>query len=267
MFGFGKKTYEGPSAAGRREDFIFDCAKAAANLYGVMALRDFADKVVAAWHPECREDAASPEMALKLEERARRENADFTIREGEIVHAAIRDDWARQSAVRKFHLGRTPWMPGKEGEFLEHGKSEELCVPAAKAFRGLCGKQDAQAGASMSQELIDLCRQGCGEDGDLDMAACLLPMTTGTDGEKIARALTDLRNKTRVWALFGHTAEELGLQREVHPKDNPLDGASQPEQPAAASALAKSDIDLSKIGRNDPCPCGSGKKYKKCCGR
>jgi len=22
-----------------------------------------------------------------------------------------------------------------------------------------------------------------------------------------------------------------------------------------------------KPGRNDPCPCGSGKKYKKCCGR
>jgi SWIM/SEC-C metal-binding protein len=22
-----------------------------------------------------------------------------------------------------------------------------------------------------------------------------------------------------------------------------------------------------KVGRNDPCPCGSGKKYKKCCGQ
>jgi preprotein translocase subunit SecA len=22
-----------------------------------------------------------------------------------------------------------------------------------------------------------------------------------------------------------------------------------------------------KIGRNDPCSCGSGKKYKKCCGK
>lgn len=22
-----------------------------------------------------------------------------------------------------------------------------------------------------------------------------------------------------------------------------------------------------KVGRNDPCPCGSGKKYKQCCGR
>ena len=24
--------------------------------------------------------------------------------------------------------------------------------------------------------------------------------------------------------------------------------------------------DASKVGRNDLCPCGSGKKYKKCCG-
>lgn len=23
---------------------------------------------------------------------------------------------------------------------------------------------------------------------------------------------------------------------------------------------------IRKVGRNDPCPCGSGKKYKKCCG-
>ena len=26
-------------------------------------------------------------------------------------------------------------------------------------------------------------------------------------------------------------------------------------------------INDQKIGRNDPCPCGSGKKYKKCCGK
>ena len=27
----------------------------------------------------------------------------------------------------------------------------------------------------------------------------------------------------------------------------------------------KSDIDYSNVKRNDPCPCGSGKKYKNCC--
>ena len=24
---------------------------------------------------------------------------------------------------------------------------------------------------------------------------------------------------------------------------------------------------VKKVGRNDPCPCGSGKKYKQCCGK
>lgn len=28
----------------------------------------------------------------------------------------------------------------------------------------------------------------------------------------------------------------------------------------------KPEIDTTKVGRNDPCPCGSGKKFKKCCG-
>ncbi len=29
---------------------------------------------------------------------------------------------------------------------------------------------------------------------------------------------------------------------------------------------ARTVVKEAKIGRNDPCPCGSGKKYKKCCG-
>jgi len=30
---------------------------------------------------------------------------------------------------------------------------------------------------------------------------------------------------------------------------------------------SKTVVNESKVGRNDPCPCGSGKKYKKCCGK
>ena len=36
---------------------------------------------------------------------------------------------------------------------------------------------------------------------------------------------------------------------------------------AAQQDQAQTPIRVKKIGRNDPCPCGSGKKYKKCCGR
>lgn len=34
-----------------------------------------------------------------------------------------------------------------------------------------------------------------------------------------------------------------------------------------SSPVAKPAAPKSAVGRNDPCPCGSGKKYKKCCGR
>ena len=31
-------------------------------------------------------------------------------------------------------------------------------------------------------------------------------------------------------------------------------------------SIVRKPVSVTKIGRNDPCPCGSGKKYKKCCG-
>ena len=34
-----------------------------------------------------------------------------------------------------------------------------------------------------------------------------------------------------------------------------------------ASAMNSAQVRRVKIGRNDPCPCGSGKKYKNCCGK
>jgi hypothetical protein len=37
--------------------------------------------------------------------------------------------------------------------------------------------------------------------------------------------------------------------------------------PPASSAPAHPALGQPKIGRNDPCPCGSGKKYKKCHGK
>ena len=44
---------------------------------------------------------------------------------------------------------------------------------------------------------------------------------------------------------------------------------ANPIMASASGEIAKKKITVvkgSKVGRNDPCPCGSGKKYKKCCG-
>ena len=36
-------------------------------------------------------------------------------------------------------------------------------------------------------------------------------------------------------------------------------------RPAASLAKMTRDARKIKVGRNDPCPCGSGKKFKRCC--
>ncbi len=55
-----------------------------------------------------------------------------------------------------------------------------------------------------------------------------------------------------------HYHHELASFRQVDGAWKYVDGVIDPK-PAQRTTTAKA-------GRNDPCPCGSGKKYKKCCG-
>jgi preprotein translocase subunit SecA len=54
---------------------------------------------------------------------------------------------------------------------------------------------------------------------------------------------------------------EADLQHEDQTKDLRYSDGAEEVQKTPYRRKGK------KIGRNDPCPCGSGKKYKKCCGR
>jgi hypothetical protein len=57
-------------------------------------------------------------------------------------------------------------------------------------------------------------------------------------------------------------AQALDLRLEMHGLQ-PVFNVEVEEEESLAPAAAKE----SKPGRNDPCPCGSGKKYKNCCGK
>jgi len=71
-------------------------------------------------------------------------------------------------------------------------------------------------------------------------------------------------------------------QNLVHDSFSSLEGGPPMTQPGTSGGMGPSDQPAPpsppppkpqprkvgpKVGRNDPCPCGSGKKYKKCCGR
>ena len=79
------------------------------------------------------------------------------------------------------------------------------------------------------------------------------------------RALTRVRVEQRP----AEVAEEAVAAPEPEPmfqhKEQPqqLSYSNEPEDLLGAPAQARAE---NKPGRNDPCPCGSGKKYKKCCG-
>ncbi len=66
-------------------------------------------------------------------------------------------------------------------------------------------------------------------------------------------------------------------QQEVHRMLGQFDGGQGPVQTESDGSPGEAPMprpkpapirrQVAKVGRNEPCPCGSGKKYKKCCGR
>ncbi len=64
-----------------------------------------------------------------------------------------------------------------------------------------------------------------------------------------------------------HTMYHVTIKKQEAPK--PVETPMAQVTPGGTGSPRKQPLKVggSKVGRNDPCPCGSGKKYKKCCGR
>ena len=63
-------------------------------------------------------------------------------------------------------------------------------------------------------------------------------------------------------------AEREAIAREFRHREEPAELSYSGGGETAAEAPARKPVRAApRVGRNDPCPCGSGKKYKKCCGR
>ena len=58
-------------------------------------------------------------------------------------------------------------------------------------------------------------------------------------------------------------AQELPMSYQ-HPDENSLTGEAETDTAGAEAASEPFVRNQRKVGRNEPCPCGSGKKYKQC---
>ena len=66
---------------------------------------------------------------------------------------------------------------------------------------------------------------------------------------RVLKLLTNMHNSIPSWMNNGWAPDELA------------------DAQKGRRTFYNGDGSRMKVGRNDPCPCGSGKKYKNCCGR
>ncbi len=80
----------------------------------------------------------------------------------------------------------------------------------------------------------------------------------GWSSEEIAAKMPKPKFGQMPHISIGPNMRAMGIESFEQVMEMARNGEELPTHPFQASA---------KVGRNDPCPCGSGKKYKHCCGR
>ncbi len=89
------------------------------------------------------------------------------------------------------------------------------------------------------------------------------------DGFEMFDKMIDRIKETTCLLLLNMNIE---VRRPVQPKETNLKNTEakkyEPSERPEERKIQKTVVNTTKkVGRNDPCPCGSGKKYKNCCGR
>jgi hypothetical protein len=217
-------------------------AAAAANLYGAVRLETLAE----IFNSQNKRRASVDDM-FRILLRYSRLDVGYGLWNDHIVS----DDFETEDFedVRRFakEAESKPRYVPQKSEFLEHadwGYYEP--TPQIAALKRYL-ERGAGIDGETAGDIVDELFVGFRSDEEApDAAALFRAYEIDMDEAQLREALAlaaEMGASTRRWALNGHTSREM-LRKE---KKN---------QPADAPR---------RVGRNDPCPCGSGKKYKKCC--
>jgi hypothetical protein len=174
------------------------------------------------------------------------------------------NEYVRDAATNAILLlEQTGQMPRAEAvEYFRNLFRGRLQRTPSFVWNGLaCAVADLPA-----PELLDEVRkayaEGLVDESVADLEGIEQDLAAPKPGRREGHGLvTDVISEMEHWACF-------------HPDDSgptePIESEIPlpPPGPAPTTYVApKPYVSEPKIGRNDPCPCGSGKKYKKCCGK
>ena len=80
-------------------------------------------------------------------------------------------------------------------------------------------------------------------------------------------AIEEVRDREDLLDYAGELYTETKQDEKAAEIDAEFKALMRRQVMSSKRATGNQPVHVVKIGRNEPCPCGSGKKYKKCCGR
>ena len=164
-----------------------------------------------------------------------------------VLHAEALEDEQRQH-------GQLDYAPFAYDRLYEAG--EENYIEATAEYKQLAQffmkqhKRDVLQAADIVGEITIILQNGSGMQEVVEYLESQELLKDEALAEAVTPLLIAYNNTLPLWTHKGHTPAEL----------------MDPEQAREAQApLVQHEPHQPKVGRNDPCPCGSGKKYKRCC--
>ena len=226
-------------------------ARAAVNLYGIISKKEFAEIF------NCQNtEQTNPNEVVALLLPLVLKNKWYCFYKDYIVHYWAIDDFEYADSWLRTQGDKPRFIPEKD-ELLkfenQYYESEKQASYWNKLYEFI-GKEwpDNNQRYRFYNELKEIPELSVGIK---EVSELLEKYRLVFSGEKQAQAFFNLfmeaRNNTRLWSNKGYSPNEMiKLLENRSPKNDPL-------QITVPGRI--------KIGLNDPCPCGSGKKYKKCC--
>ncbi|NLJ56390.1 MAG: hypothetical protein GX334_04990 [Firmicutes bacterium] len=173
------------------------------------------------------------------------------------------DSQLRQRAGKPFYIpAQAELLKYRDDCFFE--KNKEYRALLEHITKNLLDGDEKQ-GALITDDLQGYCQQGFSPAMMFDLFNDYgFSFKDEKQVNETVQLVMNLANNTRIWENNGFTPHEI-FEKYERPHLQPL-----PEEPfdfgrAGVTRFESNPGGKKKVGRNDPCPCGSGKKYKKCC--
>lgn len=234
--------------AGKEHQMLLgEYAVAAVNLYGVITVNDFVN-IFNRWNTR----KITIEEVFSIFSGRAFNDTEHCIWEGYLVHYDFAaNDFADVEYYAQTAAGKPRYLPTKT-EFLKHSRWDYIePTPQIAALRNFLRHQlamDEEMTEDLIDEIVNRCKMEFHPRDYLELFDGIDISLSGNQIETLIRLMANVQNSTRNWLNNGHTPDEI--HRMTPKRTGTIEDFFRPQ----------------KVGRNDPCPCGSGKKYKKCCG-